>query len=253
MISRKIVHIDQDECDGCGQCIPSCEEGAIRIVEGKARIASDAYCDGLGACLGHCPRDAITIVEREAVPFDEEAVAHHLARTRNSSPAAASGRSGCPGAAPMQLPVLAAQPSSPCTASSPTTAMGPGAEPSGLANWPIQLHLVAPQAPFLQSADILLVADCVPFACADFHRRFMNSRPVIIGCPKLDDGQAYVHKLAQIITISGVQSITVVHMEVPCCTGLLRIAEAAIQMAEASVPLQNLTVSTRGEIDSLSE
>jgi len=248
MAKRQIIHIDEEKCDGCAQCVPSCEEGAIQIIDGKAKLVADVYCDGLGACLGHCPQGALTIVEREAVEFDEEAVAQHLAAMKPNLPTAPAG--GCPGAAAMQLRDASA--SQPRTVSSGNgTADAPA--PSGLANWPVQLHLVPPHAPYLQQADVLLVADCVPFACADFHSRFLDGRPVVIGCPKLDDGQAYVQKLAQIILASGIRSITVLHMEVPCCTGLLRIAEAAVQMAGTETPVRDATISIRGKVLPMTE
>lgn len=248
MVKRQIIHIDEEKCDGCAQCVPSCEEGAIQIIDGKAKLVADVYCDGLGACLGHCPQGALTVVEREAEAFDEEAVADHLAATQRELPTAPPA-GGCPGAAAMQLRGAS-------TSQQRKAAGGNGkaddaaedAAPSGLANWPVQLHLVPPHAPYLQQADVLLVADCVPFACADFHRRFLDGRPVVIGCPKLDDGQAYVQKLAQIILASDIRSITVLHMEVPCCTGLLRTAEAAVQMAGTQTPVRDATISIRGKV-----
>lgn len=185
MPRRKIVQIDEAKCDGCGLCVPTCAEGAIQIVAGKARLIADAYCDGLGACLGECPRGAITIIEREAAPFDEELA---------------------------------------------------GAPPSTLGNWPVQLYLVPPGAPFLNNAELLLVADCVPFAMVDFHARLLRKRPVVVGCPKLDDANFSVEKLARIMATSNPHSLTVVHMEVPCCTGLVRIAEKALQMSESTAP-----------------
>jgi len=250
MTKRQIVHIDEEKCDGCGLCVPSCEEGAIRIVDGKARLVADVYCDGLGACLGHCPQGAISIQEREADPFDEEAVARHLAESIHSLPTLANV-GGCPGAAAIQL--REAPQSSPATGDSGLSMDDDAArdeQPSRLANWPVQLHLVPPHAPYLQQADVLLVADCVPFAYADFHRRFLDGRPVVIGCPKLDDGQAYVQKLAQIILASDIRSINILHMEVPCCTGLLRIAEAAIALAGVQIPVHDLTVSIQGKVAS---
>jgi Pyruvate/2-oxoacid:ferredoxin oxidoreductase delta subunit len=245
MIVRNIVEIDEASCDGCGLCVPSCEEGAIRIIGGKARVVSDTYCDGLGACLGHCPRGAISLVQRAAPEFDHEAVAKHLQR---SAPAAqpAADRHACPGSRPLQLQVLAThdRPISPQPA--PASA-ATGDNSSRLANWPVQLHLLSPQA-YLHDADLLLVADCVPFALADFHARFLDGRPVAIGCPKLDDCQAYVQKLTQIIHTAQIRSITVVHMEVPCCTGLLRVAQAAVQSAGTRLEVHHVTVGVRGQI-----
>jgi NAD-dependent dihydropyrimidine dehydrogenase PreA subunit len=240
-----IVQIDEEKCDGCGLCVPSCEEGAIQIIGGKARLVSEVYCDGLGACLGHCPQGAISIVEREAEPFDEHAAMQHVRAMQpagDETPCAGT----CPGstARDLGLNVLSGGPS----VAQPTDETAhSGDRPSGLANWPVQLHLVPPQAPFLQNADVLLVADCVPFAYADFHGRFLDGRPVVIGCPKLDDGQAYVEKLAQMLRVAGIRSLTVLHMEVPCCTGLLRIAEAAMSTAGVEIPLESVEISIRGK------
>ncbi len=248
MTIRDIVQIDEEKCDGCGLCVPSCEEGAIQIIEGKARVVSDTYCDGLGACLGHCPRDAISVIQREAAPFDLQAVAEHQAAGRDATSRTSPGsRSGCedticPGTAALKLEPVAGSASPPPAPDSPTK------ELSGLANWPVQLHLVSPQSPLLHRADLLLVADCVPLACAGFHARFLDGRPVVIGCPKLDDCQAYVSKLAAILQHAQIQSISVVHMEVPCCTALLRVVEAAMQMSGTRVPVSDTVVTRRGEV-----
>jgi NAD-dependent dihydropyrimidine dehydrogenase PreA subunit len=238
-----IVQIDEEKCDGCGLCVPSCQEGAIQVIDGKARLVSEVYCDGLGACLGHCPRGAITIIERDAEAFDEHAAMAHvrsLKQTARSLPATGA----CPGSAirDLKLNVLPGEPFP------PSGEDGHGDRPSGLANWPVQLHLVPPEAPFLNSADVLLVADCVPFAYADFHRRFLNGRPVVIGCPKLDDGQLYVEKLAHMLRVAGIKSLTVLHMEVPCCTGLERIAQAAMDSAKVQIPLESVVISIRGKL-----
>jgi Pyruvate/2-oxoacid:ferredoxin oxidoreductase delta subunit len=267
MATRKIVEIDDAKCNGCGLCVPSCAEGAIQIRDGKARLVADVYCDGLGACLGECPQDAIRVIEREAVDFDEEAAKRHVAALR-AAPPEKQLPCGCPGSAVrnLQLDVLAT-PGKSVDTSRRAPGVSPGidepstphprvdaqgsplpAEPSALGNWPVQLRLVPPNAPFLRGADLLLVADCVPFALADFHRRFLAGRPVVIGCPKLDDGQQYVEKLAAILTASGVKSLTVLHMEVPCCTGLVRIAQAAKQAAGSDVPLRDTTISIRGQV-----
>lgn len=229
MSRRNIVQIDQQKCDGCGLCVPACAEGAIQIIEGKARLVSDTYCDGLGACLGHCPQGAITIIEREAEAFDEK-LAPTVAAGKRDSPIFAGGElPQCPGTKMGTIPQ-------------------PGADQPGLSNWPVQLHLVPPTAPFLQGADVLLVADCVPVAFADFHHRFVGRRPVIIGCPKLDDANAYVQKLARMIAGANIRSLTVVHMEVPCCLGLVRIAQAAMGVAGRQIPLEEVTISIRGRM-----
>ena len=244
MTRRKIIQIDEEKCDGCGLCVPSCAEGAIQVINGKARLVSDVYCDGLGACLGECPQGAISIVEREAEGFDEEAAREHVAGVAAKGRATEAAPQACPGAAvrDLSLPVLpgAYQEDRHSCLSEP--------EPSALSNWPVQLHLVPPNAPFLKNADVLLVADCVPFALPDFHRRFLRGRPVVIGCPKLDNAQAYVEKLAQTVAVSSIRSLTVVHMEVPCCTGLVRIAEAAVQASGREVPIEEVTISIRGKV-----
>jgi Fe-S-cluster-containing hydrogenase component 2 len=242
MATRNIVEIDEEKCDGCGLCVPSCAEGAIQIVDGKAKLVSEVYCDGLGACLGTCPQDAIRIIQREAEAFDEEATRRHLAALE-SQPGEPAAPPACPGTAVQSLglkmhPQGGAQPAAPA---------GDG-QASDLANWPVQLRLVPPNAPFLQDCDLLLVADCVPFAYADFHRRFLRGRPVVIGCPKLDDAQFYVEKLGQILKQSSVNRVTVLHMEVPCCTGLVRIAEMAIANSGRDIPLEDATISIQGEV-----
>jgi len=244
LTTRKIVHIDQEKCDGCGQCVPSCAEGAIRIVNGKAHLVSDVVCDGLGACLGHCPQDAISIIEREASPFDEHAMHAHVAALRECE-SSRDRTSGCPGAAvkSLRLNVLSGGPSARVV---PGGAAPTGDLTSRLANWPLQLPLVPPNAPFLREADLLLVADCVPAAHPDFHGRFLNGRPMLMACPKLDNAAAHTQKLVQIIRASGLRSITVLHMEVPCCTGLLRIAEAAVTLAGTHVPIHDATISLDG-------
>jgi len=238
---RKIVKIDEDKCTGCGECVPACAEGAIQIIDGKARLVSDVYCDGLGACLGHCPEDAITIIEREAEDFDGEAAMAHVAGAARDEPAT------CPGAATCQftLDVLpqVGGPGAPLAAAP----SGEGA-PSALTHWPVQLKLVPPGVPFLKGADLLLVADCVPFAMADFHARLLRGRPVVVGCPKLDDPRFYAEKLAAILAEAEPRSLTVVMMEVPCCSMLLGIAEEARRRAGVDTPLKKVRVSRRGQV-----
>ena len=240
MAVREIVRIDEDKCNGCGQCIVDCPEGALAIVNGKARLVKESYCDGLGACIGACPEDAIIIEKREADGFDEEAVERHMAEVEREQAQRPTVLpmvgGGCPGSALRQMN----QPQ----AADPAAAGGP----SQLSNWPVQLTLVPPSAPFLKGADLLLVADCVPFAMADFHQRFLQGRPVVVGCPKLDNPESYVEKLGQIIRQSALASLTILHMEVPCCTGLCRIAELAIESSGESVPVKEVTVSVDGKV-----
>ena len=243
-IRRKIIRIDEEKCDGCGLCVPNCAEGAIQVIAGKARLVSDVYCDGLGACLGECPQGAIAIIERDAEAFDDEAAREHAGVGAEKHGAAQVAPRACPGAAvrDLSLPVLPAanQEDRHSCLSEP--------EPSALTNWPVQLHLVPPNAPFLKNADVLLVADCVPVALPDFHRRFLQGRPVLIGCPKLDNATAYVQKLADMLRVSSIRSLTVVHMEVPCCTGIVRIAEAAVRLSGREVPIDDVTISIRGKV-----
>jgi len=234
MAVRNIVRIDQSKCDGCGQCIVDCPEGAIEIVDGKARVVKESYCDGLGACLGACPQGAISIEQREAAAFDPEAVKKHMAEREQRQAVLPILECGCPGSAVRQMETVS-------PSGSDSTA-----SPSQLSHWPVQLALVPPEAPFLQNADLLLVADCVPFAVADFHTRFLRGCSVVVGCPKLDDPQSHVDKLASILGQSSVRSLTVVHMEVPCCTGLCRIAKTAVEASGREIPIREVMVSVDG-------
>jgi NAD-dependent dihydropyrimidine dehydrogenase PreA subunit len=254
---RKIVRIDEQKCDGCGLCIPSCAEGAIALVNGKARLSSDVLCDGLGACLGECPRGAITVIEREADAFDEEAVRAHLARPTApapvpppapvrprlqvvSSPSPSPG-GGCPGSRPMALPrrgLAVAGAPGPSSATSE----------SRLAQWPVQLHLVPVSAPWFEGADLLVAADCVPFAYARFHDDFLAGKALVVGCPKLDDLQAYVEKLTRIFATNALRSVTVVRMEVPCCGGISEAARRSLAASGRDVPFRDVVVGVDGEI-----
>jgi len=229
-----MVKIDEAKCNGCGLCAQACAEGAIKIIDGKARLVSDSYCDGLGACLGHCPQDAITIEQREAAAFDEEAVKTHLGHgAKKAEPLFV-----CPGLAAHQL--------RPEPAVAESNASGP--VPSQLSHWPVQLKLVSPTAPYLADADLLLVADCVPFAMGDFHQKFLRGRSVAVGCPKLDDAGFYTEKLAQILQANDLHSLTVVHMEVPCCSGLTRVAREAIALSGRKMDFEDVTVSIQGDV-----
>ena len=252
MAVREVIEIDERLCDGCGDCVTACAEGAIAIVDGKARLISDVYCDGLGACLGHCPQGALKVIEREADAFDEQAVEDHLKRLRgpaqgpgpqpqftvlSQAPTPAAG--GCPGSRPQmhQLPLA------------PVGDAADAPVSSQLRHWPVQLHLVPPTAPFFQGQDVLLAADCVAFAVADFHQRHLAGSSLAIACPKLDSNQEiYLQKLVAMIDVAEIRSLKVMVMEVPCCGGLVRLAEEALRRANRDVPVECLVVGTQGHI-----
>lgn len=239
---RKIISIDEEKCDGCGLCIPSCAEGALQIVDGKARLVKDIYCDGLGNCLGECPQGAIEMIEREAEPFDEAAVEEHLESLSKGAGAEAEEEcSVCCGSSV----VRDLKPHGSAEKDLSAAVFEPEAE---LNHWPVQLHLVNPQARFLQGVDLLIAADCVPFAYADFHRKFLAGRSLIIGCPKLDDVNAYHQKLVQIFKLNNLKSITLVHMEVGCCFGISKLVKSALAEAGVSTPLEEVIVGVDGNL-----
>jgi len=274
-MKRTIIHIDAEKCTGCGACVPNCPEGALKIVNGKATLASEILCDGLGACVGKCPFGAMRVEEREAAEYDErkvmqnivtrddsviqehlehlkvhgqdeylqEAVAF-LKEKKKDSPAVTSGHphahaSGCPGTRMMQF-----------KKTSGTGSVEPaGTLQSTLEQWPIQLHLLNPHAPYFTNADLLIAADCVPFAYADFHRKFLKDKKLVILCPKLDNAhQEYLEKLAEIIKANAITSITMVHMEVPCCFGVNSLVEEAVKKSGKNVILKEYTISLQGEL-----
>lgn len=257
MMIRKMVKIDEDKCNGCGECVPSCAEGAIQIIDGKARLVSDQLCDGLGACLGDCPVGAITIEEREADEFDEAAVNDHLkeigrAPLAHQAAPIAPAHGGCPSAAVKSFapPAGGGCPSARAINFDKTPASdspAPGSRPSRLAQWPVQLHLVPPTAPFFQGADVVLAADCAPFAYADFQEELLKGKALAIACPKLDDTTPYVDKLTAMITQSNIKSLTVVHMEVPCCNGLVSMARQAIAKSGRDIPFETVCIGIRGD------
>ena len=236
-VQRNVIQIDQSKCDGCGLCATACAEGAIQIVNGKARLISETYCDGLGACLGECPRGAITIERREAAAFDEQAVRQHLARQTGPgiTPDKVGGEGhACPGMAMRMMHQESSRPSG-------NSDEPPATAQSSLTHWPVQLRLVPPTAPFLAGAHLLICADCVPFAVPDFHAQYLRGRSVLVGCPKLDDLAAYRAKLAEIFATAKPASLTVMRMEVPCCAGL---AQAVIEGRDAAAPQLQVTVHT---------
>lgn len=277
-MKRKIISIDESKCNGCELCIPNCPEGAIRVIEGKARLISDLFCDGLGACLGHCPEGAITIEEREAAPYDERKVMAGIARQGSkvieahlkhleehneqsylqqaveylreqgivpgserarSTVAAGNRRGGCPGSRTMSF----------ASVGEGGTAAKASAGPSRLTHWPIQLHLLSPRAPHYQGSDLLLAADCVSYATARFHEDHLRGRTLAIACPKLDhDQEIYLEKLTSLIRDAEVKTITVMVMQVPCCAGLLHLTRRAAEQAGRKLPIRYLVVGLRGEI-----
>jgi ferredoxin len=264
---RDVIEIDQAKCDGCGQCVDACHEGAIAMVDGKARLVSDVYCDGLGACLGECPQGAITIVQREAAAFDEAAVQERLrALGRTPMPAAPTphghSHGGCPGSQPRQLrplaPPAAESAPLPCGCPGtmarqlqPTTGRGPrttdqASAPSRLGQWPVQLRLVNPQAPWLRGADLLVCADCVPFAMNGFHEQLLAGKTLVVACPKLDPRGENAARLEALAALSGARSVTVARMEVPCCAGLMGQTEQAFGAHAPQTPVREVIVGVDG-------
>jgi len=238
MATRKIVKIDEEKCNGCGLCIPNCAEGALQIIDGKAKLMSEKFCDGLGACLGHCPQDAITVIEREADDFDEKAVEIHLHKQKEAHPKLQPVFAGCPSSRSIQF-------------KTPEPALESGPAPSqisALSHWPVQLKLVPVTAPYFRNADLLVVADCVPFAYPNFHQDFLQGKAVVVGCPKLDDIQYYCQKLTEILRANPIKSLTVLHMEVPCCFGLVKVTEEAIAASGKKIPFKTIKIGIRGEI-----
>ncbi len=253
---RDILEIDESKCDGCGQCIPSCAEGALYLENGKVRLRADALCDGLGACLGECPQGALRVVKREAVAFDEQAVAAHLATPRPSPVALvpAAEVPSCPGSRPRTLHPV---PSEPARAAggrprlSVVSEAPPRLVPTGgsrLGQWPVQITLVSPAAPYLNGADLLVTADCVPFAYARFHDDFLDGRRVLVGCPKLDDLAGYVEKLTEIFRRAAPRSVTVVKMQVPCCNGIAAATRQAMARAGGAAPVEVVTIGIDGGV-----
>ncbi|MCD4677102.1 MAG: 4Fe-4S binding protein [Desulfobacula sp.] len=243
-IMRKIIEIDEELCDGCGNCVLACAEGAIQIIDGKAKVIADKYCDGLGACIGDCPQDALKIIEREADDFDEEAVEEFLKQQKTDKKEAAPLACGCPSSVISTFPT-ASEGSCDC-ANKPTIQASGGA--SCLGHWPVQIKLVPAGAPFLKDADLVIAADCVPVAYPSFHADFLKGNAVMIGCPKFDNAEENIEKLSQVFKVSGIKSITAVIMEVPCCSAMPMIIKKALEKAEADIPYKEVVVGYRGEI-----
>lgn len=275
MAKRKIIKIDEIKCNGCGQCIPNCPEGAIQIIDGKARLVSDLFCDGLGACIGHCPQGAITIEEREAEEYNERRVMENIVKQGKNviiahlrhlkehnqdeyfkqaldslkvkkieiplneieNPGHTHGSSGCPGSKVMEF-----------RKKEKTFEQKPiSKQESQLTNWPVQLMLVPALAPYLNNADILIAADCVPFAYADFQEDLLRGKTLLVGCPKLDNIEIYQEKLIQILKNNNIKSITYAHMEVPCCFGLVNVIKEAVLQAGKDIAFKEVIVSIKGE------
>lgn len=234
MAIRKIIKIDEEKCNGCGLCIPNCAEGALQIIDGKAKLMSEKFCDGLGACLGHCPQDAIKIIEREAEDFDEKAVELHLQKDTNGKAIFYE----CPSSRPIQFRFLNVENESIKRKSSQ----------SCLLQWPVQLKLVPINAPYFQDANLIITADCVPFAYSNFHEDFLRGRAVAVGCPKLDDIQYYKEKLTEIFKTNSIKEVTIVYMEVPCCFGLVMAVEEAIRISGRNIPIKKFKIGIRGEL-----
>lgn len=258
MAIRKIVKIDEDKCTGCGLCLPACAEGALKMIDGKARLVSDLYCDGLGACLGVCPEGAIIIEEREAADYNQTLVEVQMEKEKNThqhttgttegtgskqfhiSPHSHGGMA-CPSANPMTFKAVEEEKNGDEYALK-TPAV------SRLAQWPVQLTLVPVKAPYFEGADLLVSADCVPFAHAGFHEDFLKGKILVVGCPKLDDVEFYTEKLTNIFTQNDIKSITVAYMEVPCCSGLAMAVERALQASGKRIPLTETIIGLRGAI-----
>ncbi len=274
-MKRSIIEIDEEKCTGCELCIPNCPEGAIQIIDGKARLISDLFCDGLGACLGHCPEGAITVVEREAAPYEEKTVMANIVKAGPNTIKAhldhlrehgqdeflgqaieylkengievpkdeekkmeAKAHTGCPGS---QTQAFAREDAAADTLQ--------GKRPSQLTHWPVQMHLISPNAPHYQGADMLLAADCVAFSMGDFHKDYLKDKALAIACPKLDDGQEiYMEKLKALIDVAKINTLTVMIMQVPCCGGLMRLAQQAVESAERKIPVKAIVVGLQGEI-----
>ena len=225
-MKRRIIEIHQEKCNGCGLCVEACHEGAIALVDGVAKLMRDDYCDGLGDCLPNCPTGAISFVEKETVPYDAEAVKRHMEQRQNNG--------GCPGARARSV--------RPAQTDAPVVSVR-----SRLQNWPVQIKLAAPNAPYFQGCDLLIAADCTAYACAGFHERFIQNRVTVIGCPKLDNID-YSVKLAAILQHNDIRSITVVRMEVPCCGGMEFAIKQAIEACGKNIALNVVTISISGDI-----
>ena len=242
-VMRKIIEIDEELCDGCGNCVTDCAEGALAIIDGKAKVIADKFCDGLGACIGACPQDALKIIEREAEDFDEAAVEEHLEKmAAETAPQGETLPCGCPSTQIQDLGTAGG-----CQGANKPQPIA-AASASSLTQWPIKIRLIPPHAPFLKGADLLLMADCVGGAFPNVHSELLAGKVVMMGCPKFDEVDEYIDKFAQIFTQSDVKSITSVVMEVPCCSGLPIIVKKGLEKAGKSIPMEEVVISARGQL-----
>lgn len=237
---RKIIEIDEARCDGCGRCIPSCAEGALQLVDGKAKVISDNLCDGLGACIGECPQGALKIIRRAADEFDESAVEEHLKtqETSNQAEEPVTLACGCPS---QQIQTLN-------PAARPTPAGKPDRSASALSHWPIQIRLVPANASFLKNARLLVVADCAAVAYPGLHQDLLAGKAIMMGCPKFDETDAYLLKFTDVFKKAGIRDVTIVTMEVPCCSGLPLIVKKGMERAGINVPIKEIVINPRGEV-----
>ncbi|CAK8720175.1 4Fe-4S binding protein [Candidatus Electrothrix aarhusensis] len=229
-MERKIIEINEELCTGCGECVPDCAEGSLQIIDGKARLVEDKLCDGLGACLGSCPTGALQIIERDADAFDEAAVEKFLADQKKQQGGASGG--GCP--------VYTAEDHA---ANEATSQAG-----SALSHWPVQIRLIPPTAPFLENCDLLIAADCTAVSYAGLQQDFIQGRVVMMGCPKFDDQQMYVERFTELFKTRKLNSVTVLIMEVPCCSSMLQIVKKAYKDARAEIPVRQVVFSTQGQV-----
>lgn len=242
MMKRRIIQIHEDKCNGCGACATACHEGAIQMVNGKARLISDKYCDGLGDCLPTCPTGAIEMIEREAAAYDDEAVQELKKQREEGHQAPVS--CGCPGTMARAL----AKEEQPVINKTTPVQNETVQRPSELRQWPVQLHLVNPAADYFAGANLLIAADCCAYAYGDFHKDFIKNNVTVIGCPKLDDVNAYGEKLTHILAGNNIKSITVVRMEVPCCGGIVKVVREAMLKSETIVPYREVVIGLDGKI-----
>ncbi|MBW1636488.1 MAG: 4Fe-4S ferredoxin [Deltaproteobacteria bacterium] len=247
---RKIIQIDEELCDGCGQCVPDCAEGSLKIIDGKAKLVADKLCDGLGACLGSCPTGALKIIERKADEFDEEAVEVFLAEEKRNTEekSVETMDCGCASTHIQSFKPEAAKSQTSCqTANIPINIPAAASTGSMLTHWPVQIRLVPAHAPFLKNSDLLVAADCTAVTVKDFQQKYLDGKTVLMGCPKFDDAESYVQRFAEIIESCDLKSLTILIMEVPCCSAMNIIIKKAVEKAGVSVPIEQITISTRGE------